>query len=114
MRMRSCASCMQQGALLKLTGARCCAKRTSITLQINIDLWACTEVPVRGGRVPAAAAEGLEHMKLAAIWTPALRHAAAQHRGALHVRRAQARVQVVCFDERLGAARHAAHTRAVT
>jgi len=53
-------------------------------------------------------------MKLVAVCTPALRHAAAQHRVALHVRRAQAGLQVVSFDERLGAARHAAHARAVT
>ncbi len=53
-------------------------------------------------------------MKFVAGSTPALRRAAAQHRVALHVRRAQAVAQVESFGERLGAARHAAHARAVT
>ena len=66
------------------------------------------------GRVPAAAAERLDRMKFVAGSTPALRRAAAQHRMALHVRRAQAVAQVESFGERLGAARHAAHARAVT
>jgi hypothetical protein len=68
----------------------------------------------RGRRAPLAAAECLEREEAAAGPTPALRLAAAQHRGALLVRRAQAVPQVVSFDERLGAAHHAARARAVT
>jgi len=67
----------------------------------------------RGRRAPLAAAVRFERVEDVAVPTPALRLAAAQHRGALHVRRAQATFQVVRFDERLGAARHAAHARAV-
>ena len=52
-------------------------------------------------------------MKLVAGPTPALRHAAAQHRGALDVRSAQVKPLVICFDERLSAAHHAACARAV-
>ncbi len=64
-------------------------------------------------RLPAAAAERLERVKLAAERTPALRYVAVQHRRAIDVRSAQAELHMVGFDERLGAARHAAHARAV-
>jgi len=52
-------------------------------------------------------------MKPVAPPTPALRHAAAQHRGALDVRSAQAGQQVSVCDERQGAARHAARVGSV-
>ena len=76
-------------------------------------LWVSTVLPARGRSVPATAAERLKRMELATFCTPALRHAAAQHRVARHVRRAQAGAQVESFYERLGAARHAAHARAI-
>jgi len=104
---------MQQSAVLKLTRIPCYAERKLTPLPRRASLCVCTAFPVRGRSVPAAAAECLERMKYVAGPTPALRHAAAQHRVAPHVRRAQAMVQVVSFDERLGAARHAAHERAV-
>jgi len=77
-------------------------------------LWVSTAPPVRGRRIPLAAAERLERMKLVAIVTKALRHAAAQHRVAVEVHRAQAVQHMVGLDERLGAARHAARARAFT
>jgi len=67
----------------------------------------------RGRRVPLAAAVRLERVEDLAVPAPALRHAAVQHCGARHVRSAQAGLQVVRFDKRLGAARYAAHARAV-
>jgi len=63
---------------------------------------------VRGRRAPLAAAERLERVKLATFLTPAQRHVAAQHRGAVDVRRAQAGLDMSVSDELQGAALHAA------
>ena len=52
-------------------------------------------------------------MKPVALPTPALRHAAAQHRGALDVRSAQAGQQVCLCDELQGAALLAARAGSV-
>ena len=55
----------------------------------------------------------LDSMKPVASPTPALRHAAAQHRGALYVRSAQVGQQVCICDELRGAALHAARVGSV-
>ncbi len=70
-------------------------------------------VQAQGRRAPLAAVERLERVEAVADPTPALRLAAAQHCAAFDVHRAQAGPQVVSFDERLGAARHAARARAI-
>jgi hypothetical protein len=57
---------MQQGALLKLTGVPWYVERMSMHLQRRINLWLSTAAPVRGRRIPAAAAERLERMKFLA------------------------------------------------
>jgi hypothetical protein len=65
-------------------------------------------VPTRGRRAPCAGRKSSERVEAVATRTPALRHTAAQHRGALYVRSAQAGLQVCLCDELRNAARHAA------
>ncbi len=43
-----CASDMQQGALLRLTGAPCYVERTTRRLQRRVKLWVSTALPARG------------------------------------------------------------------
>ncbi len=57
--------------------------------------------------------KSFEHVKAVAVATPALQHAAAQHRGTFDVRSTQAGLQVCLYDELRNAARHAARVGSV-
>ncbi len=76
--------------------------------QVQSVLGVTKALPARGGRAPQAAREGLERVTCAALCTAALRHAAAQHRGALEVRSAQAGLQLSLCNKLQSAALHAA------
>jgi len=69
--------------------------------------------PTRGRRAPRAGRKRSERVKALATRTPALRLAAAQHRGALDVRSAQAGPDVSVCDELRSAALHAARVGSV-
>ncbi len=99
-------------ATASLSIALCYTRRTPCLTHRCVILGVTRAPPARGGRALQAAREHVERVILVAVATPALRLAAAQHRGALVVRSAQAGLQVAKLDELCIAGLHAAHARA--
>ncbi len=108
-------SCLY-ATLFELSRAPCYAERmtciTNTCISLGVDQRP-ERLPMRRRRAPLAAAERLGLMKVAAVLTPALRHAAAQHRRALDVRSAQAGLRVSLCDQLRSAALHAARVGSV-